>query len=238
MLFGEKYGDIVRVVDVDDYSRELCGGTHARSTAEVGPFKITRESSVAQGVRRIEAVTNGTALNLLRERERAAEAAAHAARTTPEELPQAVAALTARVKELEKAAKSGGGAPAGGADVDAFAAQAVARGDGLRVLAAEAPAGTLGDALMQLSDRLKGKLGPSAVVVGAADEDGNVQIVANLSQEAVDAGLSAATIVRAVAPTVGGGGGGRPQMARAGGKDASRLGEALDQARELLVAAQ
>ena len=232
MLFGEKYGDVVRVVEVEGYSRELCGGTHTRSTAEVGPFHILSETSVGQGVRRIEAVTSGAALELLRAGERAAAEAAAAARTTPEELPAAVSALAARVRELERSPRS---APTDGVDLKALAGGAVGHGD-LRVLAAEAPSGTVGDALLQLTDRLKGTLGPSAVVLGAADGEGGVQIVANFSPEAVSAGLSAADVIRAVAPIIGGGGGGRPTMARAGGKDATRLGEALERARELVLA--
>jgi alanyl-tRNA synthetase len=232
MLFGEKYGDVVRVVEVEGYSRELCGGTHTRSTAEVGPFHILSETSVGQGVRRIEAVTSGAALELLRAGERAAAEAAAAARTTPEELPAAVSALTARVRELERSPRS---ATTDGVDLQALAGGAVGHGD-LRILAAEAPSGTVGDALLQLTDRLKGTLGPSAVVLGAADGEGGVQIVANFSPEAVSAGLSAADVIRAVAPIIGGGGGGRPTMARAGGKDATRLGEALERARELVLA--
>jgi alanyl-tRNA synthetase len=233
MLFGEKYGDIVRVVEIDGYSRELCGGTHAHTTAEVGPFRVLRESSVAQGVRRIEAVTGRAALDLLRANDRAAEEAARLARTTPGELPATVTALQQKVRELEKAARSGG---RDGADVASLTAAAVVRGDGVKVLAVEAPPGTGGDDLLQLTDRLKGQLGPSAVVVGARDDDGKAQIVANFSPEAVDAGLSAVDVIKAVGPTVQGGGGGRPAMARAGGKDSSRLAEALDQARALLTA--
>jgi alanyl-tRNA synthetase len=233
MLFGEKYGDIVRVVEIDGYSRELCGGTHAHTTAEVGPFRVLRESSVAQGVRRIEAVTGRAALDLLRANDRAVEEAARLARTTPGELPAAVTALQQKVRELEKAARSGG---RDGADVASLTAAAVVRGDGVKVLAVEAPPGTGGDDLLQLTDRLKGQLGPSAVVVGARDDDGKAQIVANFSPEAVDAGLSAVEVIKAVGPTVQGGGGGRPAMARAGGKDSSRLAEALDQARALLTA--
>ena len=108
----------------------------------------------------------------------------------------------------------------------------------LRVLAAEAPKGTQGDALLELADRLKGALGPSAVVLGSADDSGAVQLVASLTPEAVDLGLSAAVAIRAAAEIVGGGGGGRPSMARAGGKDAARLGEALDAARDVLLSAQ
>ena len=238
-LFGEKYGDVVRVVEIEDYSRELCGGTHARGTAEVGPFHIVRESSVGQGVRRIEAVTGGAALSLLRERDRTLQEAARAARTTPEELPKVVSDLQARVRELEKAARAGGGDDGdgrnGGVDLERFAADAVTRGDGVKVLAVAAPSGTVGDSLLALSDRLKGKLGPSAVVVGAPDGSGGVQIVANLTPEAVAAGLSAADVIRAVGPTVGGGGGGKPSMARAGGKDPAGLEEALASARTLLL---
>ena len=234
MLFGEKYGDIVRLVEIDGYSRELCGGTHVASTGVVGSFRITSEGSVGQGVRRIEALTGPAASDLLRRHDRAAEAAAKAARTTVEQLPAVVAELTARVRELEKAARKGGGSTNGGVDLQALAAGAVESG-ALRVLAAEAPSGTGADALLELADRLKGSLGPSAVVLGASDDTGAVQFVASLTPEAVEHGLNAAVAVRAAAAIVGGGGGGRPAMARAGGNDASRLGEALDAARSALL---
>jgi alanyl-tRNA synthetase len=233
MLFGEKYGDIVRLVEVDDYSRELCGGTHAASTGVVGALRVLSEGSVGQGVRRIEAVTGPVAVELLRRHDRAAEEAARAARTTVEQLPAAVEELTARVRELEKAARKGGTSN-GAVDLQTLTAGAIESGS-LRVLAVEAPKGTLGDALLELADRLKGALGPSAVVLGATDDDGAVQLVASLTPEAIEQGLSAADAVRAAAPIVGGGGGGRPAMARAGGKDASRLGEALDAARAVLL---
>ena len=236
MLFGEKYGDIVRVVEIDDYSRELCGGTHTASTGVVGSFRVLSESSVGQGVRRIEAVTGPVASELLRRHDRAAESAARAARTTVEQLPAVVEELASRVRELERAARRGGGAN-GGVDLQALSAGAVESGS-LRVLAAEAPRGTQGDALLELADRLKGALGPSAVVLGSADDSGAVQLVASLTPEAVDLGLSAAVAIRAAAEIVGGGGGGRPSMARAGGKDAARLGEALDAARDVLLSAQ
>jgi alanyl-tRNA synthetase len=233
MLFGEKYGDIVRLVEIDGYSRELCGGTHVASTGVVGAFRLLSEGSVGQGVRRIEALTGPAASELLRRNDRAAEAAARAARTTVDQLPTVVAELTARVRELEKAGRKGGGSN-GGVDLEALAARAVPSGS-LRVLAAEAPSGTGADALLELADRLKGNLGPSAVVLGASDEAGAVQFVASLTPEAVEHGLSAAVAVRAAAAIVGGGGGGRPAMARAGGNDASRLGEALDAARAALL---
>jgi alanyl-tRNA synthetase len=233
MLFGEKYGDIVRLVEIEDYSRELCGGTHAASTAVVGALRVLSEGSVGQGVRRIEAVTGPPAIELLRRHDRAAEEAARAARTTVEQLPAVVEELSARVRELEKAARKGG-ASNGAIDLQSLSSGAVESG-GVRVLAVEAPKGTLGDALLELADRLKGALGPSAVVLGATDDDGAVQLVASLTPEAIEQGLSAADAVRAAAPIVGGGGGGRPAMARAGGKDAARLGEALDAARAVLL---
>jgi len=236
MLFGEKYGDVVRVVDITGYSMELCGGTHARSTAAVGPFTIVRESSVGQGVRRIEAITGPEALGALRRADRAAKEAAAALRTPPEQLPQAVATLSDRVRELEKAARAGGGGAGngGGADLSALTAGAAERGR-LKVLVAEAPAGTLGDSLLELADRLRGALGPSAVVLGVRDGE-RVQLVASMTPEAIEDGLDAAAVIKQIGPIVGGGGGGRPSMARAGGKDATRLDEALDAARSMLSA--
>jgi alanyl-tRNA synthetase len=235
MLFGEKYGEIVRVVDIEGYSKELCGGTHTRSTAAVGPFTIVRESSVGQGVRRIEAITGPEALGALRRAERTVREASAALRTAPEKLPEAVATLSERVRELEKAAKAGGGgANGGGPDLAALSAGAAEHGR-LKVLVVEAPEGTLGDALLELADRLRGSLGPSAVVLGVRDGE-RVQLVATMTPEAVEDGLDASAVIKAIGPIVGGGGGGRPAMARAGGKDASRLDEALDAARRLLSA--
>jgi alanyl-tRNA synthetase len=234
MLFGEKYGEIVRVVDIEGYSMELCGGTHVRSTAAVGPFTIVRESSVGQGVRRIEAITGAEALAALRRSDRLVKEAAASLRTPPEKLPEAVAALGERVRELEKAAKTSGGASnGGGPDLAALSAGAAERGR-LKVLVVEAPEGTLGDALLELADRLRGSLGPSAVVLGVRDGE-RVQLVATMTPEAVEDGLDASAVIKAIGPIVGGGGGGRPSMARAGGKDASRLDEALDAARTLLT---
>jgi alanyl-tRNA synthetase len=235
MLFGEKYGDVVRVVDITGYSMELCGGTHVRSTAAVGPFTIVRESSVGQGVRRIEAITGQEALGALRRADRSVKEAAAALRSAPDKVPEAVAALSERVRELEKAAKAGGGSANGGApDLAALTAGAAERGR-LKVLVVEAPEGILGDSLLELSDRLRGALGPSAIVLGARDGE-RVQLIASMTPEAVEDGLDASAVIKAIGPIVGGGGGGRPSMARAGGKDASRLDEALDAARALLSA--
>ncbi len=231
MLFGEKYGDRVRVVEVVGFSRELCGGTHLRSTAEVGPMKILAESSVGQGVRRIEAVTGGAAVRLLRDADRIAGELARELKTDPEHLPDAIARLRERIRELEQASRDGGG-QAGGADLDALLALARHVGP-IAVLAADAGE-TSGDELLRLSDQLRGRLGPSAVVL-ASRSGGKVALVASATPEAIEAGASAADVIAAVGPIVGGGGGGRPAMARAGGKDPERIPDALAAAQAFLA---
>ncbi len=231
MLFGEKYGDVVRVVDVVGFSTELCGGTHVRSTAEVGPFKILSESSVGQGVRRIEAVTSGAALALLREGDRAATLVARELKTEPERLGDAVAKLRERVRELERATRDDGGSAV--ADVDALVAAADRHG-AIAVLSASV-GDTPPDALLPLSDALRGRLGSAIVVLGST-AGGRAHLVASATPDAVAAGASAGDVIREVAPIVGGGGGGRPTMARAGGSDPARLDEALAAARRYLAA--
>jgi len=232
MLFGEKYGDVVRVVEIEGFSRELCGGTHVASTAEIGPLQIVSESSVGQGVRRIEAVTSGVALDLLRQRERAADQAAKALKVGPERLPDAVRDLQERVRELERALKAGGGSAGGGA-VDALAGQAIERG-GVQTVVADA--GELAaDQLLELADHLRGRLGPSAAML-VAQSGGKVHLICAATPEAVAAGADAGAVLKAAAPLVGGGGGGKPNLARAGGKDASGIPAALEAARAALDA--
>ena len=230
MLFGEKYGDVVRVVDIIGFSTELCGGTHVRSTAEVGPFKILSESSVGQGVRRIEAVTSGAALALLRERERASVALARDLKTEPEQVAEAVDKLRKRVRELEKS--KGAGASGSGVDLASLVSQA-SRHDGIAVLALS-QGDTPPDDLLELADRLRGALGPSVVVL-ASTAGGRAHLVASATPEAVEKGGDAAAVIREISPLVGGGGGGRPTMARAGGKDPSQIDEALAAARSFLA---
>jgi alanyl-tRNA synthetase len=213
MLFGEKYGSEVRVVEIDDHSRELCGGTHVRSTAEVGPFVILTEGSVGSGVRRIEAVTAGEAWALLRAR--------------AEEADEIRAQLERARKETTKPKQKSAGAEV----VDERRTDA---GD-VHVIVVEAKGATQ-DELLELSDRLKQQHHPAAVVLGAR-EDGNAHLILNFDTSLEARGLDAGAVVKQAAPLIGGGGGGRPTMARAGGKQPERLGEALAEAERLIVSA-
>jgi alanyl-tRNA synthetase len=233
-LFGEKYGDVVRMVEIGDgsFSRELCGGTHVRSTAEIGLLKVIRESSSAANVRRIEALTGPAAVELMRSHDRWLGEAAHALRVPPEQVPTAVEEMRGRVRELERAAKREGGN--GSVDVDALLARA-AEVDGAKVLTIPVP-GVAGQGLMDLADRLKAKLGDSAIVLGAAAED-KVDLVAAVSPGLIERGVKAGDIVRVAATVVGGGGGGRDNIARAGGREVAKLPEALDAARAAIEAA-
>ena len=211
MLFGEKYGDIVRVVEVPGYSVELCGGTHVSSSAEVGPFVLLSESSVGAGVRRVEAVTSGAAWAILDERARELES------------------LRGEVERLRKAPKA---APA---DVRVEVPDPDIRAEGGVNVIVQPIEGLDADALLELSDRYKQKHAPAAVVLGSR-EDGKVHLVANFD-DSVAVRVSASDVVREAAAIVGGGGGGRPNMARAGGKDPEKLPDALARAEELIVSA-
>jgi len=212
MLFGEKYGDIVRVVEVQDVSRELCGGTHVRTTAEIGTFAILSEGSVGSGARRIEAVTSGEAYAFLHSRATELDVV----RTEIEELR----------KELKRKPAAGQVAQ----DVEAR----VRRESGVNVIV-QSVDGLDADALLDLSDRFRQRHAPAAVVLGS-QEDGRVHLVANFDPSVAEK-VSASDVVRGAAALVDGGGGGRPTMARAGGKDPERLPEALAEAERLIVAA-
>jgi alanyl-tRNA synthetase len=225
-LFGEKYGDVVRMVEVGDgtWSRELCGGTHVRSTAEIGMFKVTTETSSAANVRRIEAVTGPVGVHLLREHDRVLGEAASVLRTTPENVASAVAEREAKRRELERQLRSGATAQV---TVSADGAQEIG---GARVLVTQADFEDP-KAMPDAADKLRGQLGdPSVVVLGSA-AGGRVSLLVAASPGAVERGVKAGAVVKAAAQVVGGGGGGRDSLAQAGGRDASKLPEALETAR-------
>jgi alanyl-tRNA synthetase len=227
-LFGEKYGDWVRVVEVDGVSRELCGGTHVANTAEIGIFKISSEGSSAANVRRIEALTGPAAIDWFRGREESLR-----------EVGDLLGAPQDPVAGARRAAKSlteaGEGAKEAkkqqlADEADRLSAAAVEL-DGLKLVCAEAPIADQKQ-LLDLANRVQSKLGgESAVALGGARDD-RVGLVVLVSKQAVSRGLSAASIVEEAAPLVGGGGGGRDEMAQAGGRDAGKLVQALDAARE------
>jgi alanyl-tRNA synthetase len=208
MLFGEKYGDQVRVVEIPGYSRELCGGTHVRWTAEIGPFAILSESSVGAGARRIEAVTSGEAYTFL-----------NGARVTADELR----------RELE-AARREARKPKAEAEVDI----SIVANDGT-VLLVETK--TLkGGPLRDLSDRLRRQEKTPGVIVGSVD-DGHAYLVVNLDESLVGKGLDASQLVRELGRHIGGGGGGRPTLAEAGGKNPAGLRDALEAGKQAIAAA-
>ncbi|MEY2484178.1 MAG: alanyl-tRNA synthetase, partial [Verrucomicrobiota bacterium] len=225
-LFGEKYGDVVRMVEIGDgnWSRELCGGTHVRSTAEIGVFKLTSETSSAANVRRIEAITGPEAVHLLRARDRELEAAASVLRTSPEGVADAVEDRERKRKDLEKQLKTARPVDEG---IDA---DAVVDIDGVRaIFQVKHVADAKG--LPDLADRMKNQLGDPAVVVIGAPGDGRVSLLVAATPGAVERGVKAGAIVKAAAQVVGGGGGGRDTMAQAGGRDPGKLDEALATAR-------
>ena len=234
-LFGEKYGDVVRMVEVGDgsFSRELCGGTHVRNTAEVGLFKVLSETSSAANVRRVEAVTGPEAIALMRGHDQALAQAAAALRVPPERVPEEVSQLRARLRGLERELRSGAAARSE-VDIDELVAGAVEL-DGTRLVAAAVPARD-GKALLEMADRLKNKLGEAVIVLGSAGQE-RVDLVASVAPSLVSRGLRAGDIVKAAAAVGGGGGGGRDTLARAGGRDAGKLPEAIAAAREAVQTA-
>jgi alanyl-tRNA synthetase len=234
-LFGEKYGDVVRMVEVGDgsFSRELCGGTHVHNTAEIGLFKVLSETSSAANVRRIEAVTGPEGVTLLRRHDQALGEAAEELRVPPERVPTAVAELRNRARELERQLRTGAGARSQ-IDVDQLVSGAVEL-DGTRLVTATVPAED-GKALLELADRVKNKLGDGVIVLGSSGEN-RVDLVASVAPSLVERGLRAGDIVKVAAAVVGGGGGGRDTLARAGGRDAEKLPEALDAARRAVETA-
>jgi alanyl-tRNA synthetase len=212
MLFGEKYGDVVRVVEIPGFSRELCGGTHVRSTAEIGPFVMLSESSVGAGVRRIEAVTSGEAFAYVRAKaEEADELAAKLAQTRKESKKEVRAAQLDVVEERRNKAGN------------------------VEIIVMELGA-TSPEHMLELSDRLMQQNAPAAVVLGSRD-DGRVHLLVNLDRSLEERGLDAVKVVREAAALVGGGGGGRPTMAQAGGREPDKLPEALAQAEKTLLEA-
>jgi alanyl-tRNA synthetase len=225
-LFGEKYGDVVRMVEIGDggWSRELCGGTHVRSTAVIGVLKITTETSSAANVRRIEAITGPVGVDTLRRHGRVLAEAARALRTDPESVAAVAAERERRRRELEKAVEAVAPVEEG---IDPGAVVEV---DGVRVLLDVARVGSP-KRLPDLADRFKNQLGDPSVVVLGAPGEGRVALLVAATPGAVERGVKAGTVVKAAAEAVGGGGGGRDTMAQAGGRHPERLSDALAAAR-------
>jgi len=226
-LFGEKYGEWVRMVDIDGVSRELCGGTHVAGTSELGLFHLTSETSSASNVRRIEAVTGQASAELFRERTQELRDIGALLKVPEHEAVRAIERLNERVKEL-------GRKPAGGPDrgiTDQLVAGA-AELSGARVVVEPVDAPDA-KTLLELSDAVRQRLGDAVVVLGAA-AGGRVHLVANVAPSLVERGVKAGDVVRAAAKVAGGGGGGRDTMAQAGGRDPEKLPEALATARAVI----
>lgn len=231
-LFGEKYGEKVRVVSMSDFSKEFCGGTHVKNTADIIAFKIISESGVAAGVRRIEALTGSNVFAYYRREEEELLAAAKAAKTTPAGLAEKIAHMQEQIKALQsenESLKSKAAKEALGDVMDQ-----VTEVGGVKLLAASVP-GVDMNGLRELGDQLKEKLGEGVVVL-ASEADGKVSLVAMATDGAMGKGAHAGNLIKAIAGKVGGGGGGRPNMAQAGGKNPAGIPEAVAEAKTALLA--
>ncbi len=229
-LFGEKYGDIVRVVNMSDFSIEFCGGTHVKNTSEIMAFKIISESGVAAGVRRIEALTSEGLLNYYADLETKLREAAHLLKATPDNLAEKISHLTAENKSLHSEIESLKSRMAQDAVGDVM--DQVREVKGVKLLAAQIE-GIDMNGLRELGDQMKEKLGEGVVVL-ASGNDGKVSLMATATDGALKQGAHAGNLVKGIAGLVGGGGGGRPNMAQAGGKNPAGIPEALEKAAEVL----
>ena len=232
-MFGEKYSDTVRVLDVPGVSMELCGGTHISNTAEIGIFKIVSESGVAAGIRRIEAIAGTAVLEYLNVRDSIVRELSDRFKVKPDEIPDRITALQTELKTTQKQLEALKGQLAF-AKADQLLTQTDSIGD-FKILVAQLDA-IDPESLKTAAEQLLQKLGEGAVVLGSVPEDGKVSLVAAFSPAVVKKGLQAGKLVGAIAKLCGGGGGGRPNLAQAGGRDASKLPDALAEAHNQLLA--
>ncbi|MCR4689999.1 MAG: alanine--tRNA ligase [Lachnospiraceae bacterium] len=230
-LFGEKYGDSVRVVSMGDFSKELCGGTHVENTGKIRSFKILSESGVAAGVRRIEAVTGSNVTTYYAKMEEELAKACALLKTSPDQLAGRIESLQQQVKSLTGENESLKSAAAKEALGDV--SQQVKEVSGVKLLAT-AVKGVDGNGLRDLGDQLKEKIG-SGVIVLAGENDGKVSLMVMATDDVVAKGAHAGNLIKAIAPKVGGGGGGRPNMAQAGGKNPAGIPDCLKEAENVLA---
>jgi alanyl-tRNA synthetase len=228
-FFGDKYGDRVRVVRMGDFSVELCGGTHVRRTGDIGLFKLRGEAGVAAGVRRVEGLTGTGALTAIRDRELTLRKLGELVKGTEADVAEKVERLLVQQREMERQLAELRGKMAGAQTDDLLAG--VRTVNGKQVVAGEVQ-GADPDRLLEIADRLREKLG-SGVVVLAGHRDGRVHLLAAVTKDLTPA-VHAGKLIGQLAPIVGGKGGGRPELARAGGNDPTKIAEALRRAIELV----
>ena len=228
-LFGEKYGDVVRVVNMSDFSIELCGGTHVKNTGVITAFKIVSESGIASGVRRIEALTGGGVFHYYRDIEKKLNEAAHLLKAGPDQLLDKLSHTLAQLKELSSENESLRAKLANESLGDVTSDMTEVNGFHIIATAVE---DVDMNGLRDLGDQLKAKVSEGIVVI-ASEKDGKVNLIAMATEEAVKKGAHAGNLIKEIAPLVGGGGGGRPNMAQAGGKNPAGIADAIAKAKEV-----
>ena len=222
-LFGEKYGDIVRVVQVGDYSLELCGGCHVPNTSVIGLFKIVSESGIGAGTRRIEAVTGEAAYKLLNDQINLLKEAATKLKANPKDVVNRIEALLGEMKQLQRENESLS-AKLGNIEAGSLVSK-IKEIDGVKVLYSKVQASDMNN-LRNMADDLKQKIGSGIVLLGSVNDD-KVNLIAGVTADLIEKGYHAGKLIKEVATRCGGGGGGRADMAQAGGKDKEKLDSAL-----------
>lgn len=230
-LFGEKYGDTVRVVKMGDFSTELCGGTHVKNTGSIRAFKIISENGVAAGVRRIEALTGNGVFQYYNNLEETMERLAKILKTSPSSLVEKAEHLTTELKAVQSENESLKAKAAQNSLGDVMNQVQDVKGVSLLSLIVK---DVDMNGLRDLGDQLKGKLGEGVVVL-ASETEGKVNLIAMATDEAMSKGAHAGNIIKAIAVLVGGGGGGRPNMAQAGGKNPAGMKNAIEEVTQVLL---